>query len=211
MGLSNKNSNATFVSTFDGSFRVKLKGPQPGSVQRVNKNGDTVNEMCFNSLTGTISKIEYKVTEKYGDFWSISIADDQMYKLDLPVSSSSTFYFLNRLISDKLNVNEPIELKVFADVENDVKKTVILIYQGGEMIKGVYSKDEPGDLPAMKKIKFKGKETWDSTERDQYLRDYIEAHLIPEIKGATPTGGSEPEHVGDGPSDDDGALPWDKE
>lgn len=176
-------SNAIFLSTFDGFFEMKLKGPQPGSVQRVNKNNETINVMRFNTLVGKITKIEYKVTEKYGDFWSITVVDDRTYKLDLPVTSSSTFYFLNRLLNAELDLKAPVELKVFAEVEDDKKKTVILVKQGGKMINGVYTKENPQDLPAMKKVMFKGKEQWDSTDRDLFMRKAIETWVCPELDG----------------------------
>src|SRR6187399_3080423 len=140
MGLSMNDSNAIYLSTFDGFFERKLKEPQPGSVQRINKNNETINVLRFNTLIGKIAKIEYKVTEKYGAFWSVTIVDDAVYKLDLSVTSSSTFYFLNRLINESLDLKAPVELKVFAEVENDKKKTIILLKQGGKMIPGVYTK-----------------------------------------------------------------------
>lgn len=213
MGLSMSESNAIFLSTFDGFFEQKLKEPKPGSVQRVNKNNETINVFRFNTLVGKIAKVEYKVTEKFGDFWSITIVDDRTYKLDLQVTSSSTFYFLNRLINADLNLKAPIELKVFAEVENDKKKTVILLKQGGNMIPGVYSKDNPQDLPPMEKVMFKGKEQWDSTRRDQFLRGIIEKYVVPELDPAlAPTATvqqGEEAHL-DGPTDDKDLPDWAK-
>lgn len=191
MGLTMSDNNGIYLSTFDGYFEQKLKEPKPGSIQRVNKNNETINVMRFNTLVGKLSKIEYKHTEKYGDFWSLTIVDDQTYKLDLSVTSSSTFYFLNRLINSEVDLKAPIELKVFAEVEDDKKKTVILLKQGGKMINGVYTKDNPQDLPAMKQIMFKGKLEWDSTERDAYIRNIVETYVAPELDGHTPT--AEPE------------------
>lgn len=174
-------SNAIFLSTYDGFFEQKLKEPKPGCIQRVNKNNETINVLRFNTLIGKIVKIEYKTTEKFGDFWSITVVDDRAYKLDLSVTSSSTFYFLNRLINAELDLKAPVELKVFAEVENDKKKTVILLKQGGKMINGVYSKDNPQDLPPMEQVMFKGKLEWDSTKRDVFLRDIVEKHVAPEL------------------------------
>ena len=198
MGLSMDDNGAIFLSTFDGFFERKLKGPQAGSVQRVNKNNETINVMRFNILAGKLTKVEYKSTEKYGDFWSITIVDDQVYKLDLSVNSSSTFYFLNRLINAELDLKAPIELKIFAEVEDDKKKNIILIKQGGKSINGVYTKDNPQDLPPMEEIMFKGKLQWDSTKRDQFMREIIEKYVVPELPTVAATA-SEPL---DGPADD---------
>ena len=202
-------SNAIFLSTFDGFFEWKLKEPKPGSVQRINKNNETINVMRFNTLIGKITKIEYKVTDKYGDFWSITIVDDRTYKLDLPVSSSSTFYFLNRLINEELNLKAPVELKVFAEVDDDKKKTIILIKQGGKMINGVYTKDNPQDLPSMEKVLFKGKEQWDSTKRDRFLREIIEKYVAPELDGHVEPA-TEADHASDGPTEDTEMPDWAK-
>jgi hypothetical protein len=213
MGLSMSESNAIFLSTFDGFFEQKLKEPKPGSVQRVNKNNETINVFRFNTLVGKIAKIEYKVTEKFGDFWSVTIVDDRTYKLDLQVTSSSTFYFLNRLINAEINLKAPVELKVFAEVEDDKKKTVILLKQGGKMIQGVYSKDNPQDLPPMEKVMFKGKEQWDSTRRDVFLRGIIEKYVSPELdQSIIPTSTVQPgeeAHL-DGPTDDKDLPDWAK-
>ena len=214
MGLSMSESNAIFLSTFDGFFEQKLKEPKPGSVQRVNKNNETINVFRYNTLVGKIAKIEYKVTEKFGDFWSVTIVDDRTYKLDLQVTSSSTFYFLNRLINAEVNLKAPVELKVFAEVEDDKKKTVILLKQGGKMIAGVYSKDNPQDLPPMEKVLFQGKERWDSTRRDIFLRGIIEKYIVPELDAtiippnATTT--DAPEGHLDGPTDDKDLPDWAK-
>jgi hypothetical protein len=209
MGLSMNDSNAIFLSTFDGFFEWKLKEPKPGSVQRVNKNNETINVMRFNTLIGKITKIEYKVTEKYGAFWSLTIVDDRTYKLDLPVASSSTFYCLNRLINAELDLKAPVELKVFAEVENDKKKTIILIKQGGKMINGVYTKDNPQDLPSMEKVLFKGKEQWDSTKRDRFLREIIEKYVAPELDGHVEPQ-AEADHASDGPTEDTEMPEWAK-
>lgn len=204
-------SNAIYLSTFDGFFEQKLKAPAPGSVQRINKNNETINVFRFNTLIGKIVKIEYKATEKYGDFWSLTIVDDRTYKVDLAVTSSSTFYFLNRLINEEVDLKAPVELKVFAEVEDDKKKTVILLKQGGKMINGVYTKDNPQDLPAMEQIMFKGKLNWDSTKRDTFLRGIIEKYIVPELDvTAAPTAAAE-DHAPDGPADDTDLPEWAQE
>src|SRR6476660_269471 len=209
MGLSMNESNAIFLGTFDGFFEQKLKEPKPGSVQRVNKNNETINVFRFNTLVGKIVKIEYKTTEKFGDFWSVTIVDDRTYKLDLSVTSSSTFYFLNRLINAEVDLKAPVELKVFAEVENDKKKTVILLKQAGKMITGVYSKDNPQDLPPMEQVMFKGKLEWDSTKRDILLRGIIEKFIVPELDATAAPTVVDDGHL-DGPTDDQDLPEWAK-
>ncbi len=204
-------SNAIFLSTFDGFFEQKLKEPKPGCVQRVNKNNETINVLRFNTLIGKIVKIEYKKTEKFGDFWSITFVDDRAYKLDLAVASSSTFYFLNRLINADLDLKAPVELKVFAEVEDDKKKTVILLKQAGKMIGGVYTKDNPQDLPPMEQVMFKGKLEWDSTKRDQFLRDVIEKYVVPELDATAAPAGIDDQHHSDGPPEDTELPEWAKD
>lgn len=210
MGLSMEDASAIYLSTFDGFFERKLKEPKPGSIQRVNKNNETINVMRNNRLVGRLTKIEYKVTEKYGAFWSLTIVDDATYKLDLSVTSSSTFYFLNRLINADVDLKAPIELKVFAEVEDDKKKTVILLKQKGVFINGVYTKDNPQDLPPMKQVMFKGKLEWDSTDRDAFLRDVIEKYVAPELDDYAPAVDVADEPL-DGPMDDTDLPDWAKD
>ena len=187
MGLSVSDHNAIYLSTFDGTFRWKIKEPRPGSVQRVNKNGVTVNEMVFDQLSGKLVKIAYEEDKEYGNSWVLTIVDDKTYRLNLSVNSSSTFYFLNRLINADLDLKAPMLFKIFSEVENDKKKQVILISQGGKYIQGVYTKDNQQDLPQMEQIMFKGKLEWDSTKRDIFMRDLIEKYVVPELPASPGT------------------------
>ena len=208
MGLTTVDNNAIFLSTFDGFFEHKIKEPRPGSVQRVNKNGVTINVMRYNTLVGKLTKVEFKTTDEYGDFWSLTVVDDHTYKLDLPVNSPATYHVLNKLLNADLNLKAPMEFKVFGEVEGDKKRNVILVKQGGKMINGVYTKENPQDLPQMKQVMFKGKLQWDSTERDLFLKDLIEKYVIPELDGYVEPHTVDDDPFSDGPQDDVEMPDW---
>ena len=40
----------------------------------------------------------------------------------------------------------------------------------------------PGELPDLKKIKVKGKDTWDDSERLEFLEEYVKNTILPKIK-----------------------------
>lgn len=199
-----------YIGTFDGFFEVRQKEPGPGTIQRVTKNGKTINVLRYNQLAGILRGFEIKkakISDVEMEFFVLLIQADKLYQIDLQVSSSSTFYFISRLV--QCDIKKPMTLKIFANVENGKKKTVIVIYQEGskDAIKGLWTKDHPNGCPNLKKVMFKGKEQWDDTDRNEYVKKFALEKIVPQIEapiavGAASGVGAEAPHVSDGPKDD---------
>lgn len=202
-GLAMEEGGRVFLGIFDGLFEHKYKTPQPGCKQRINKNGKTIYYTPYNSLTGTLRGLTMKEAELVPGvktmFWAVTMqtADGKFLQIDLQESSSSTFYFLSRLVC--ADVTKPMKLKVFAEVKDDKKKTILLIYQGSDKpIAGLWTKDHPGDCPDMVKTMFRGKEVWDDTDRNAYVREYVYNTVASKIVAPVEAAESAP----DGPQDD---------
>lgn len=58
-------------------------------------------------------------------------------------------------------------------VDGDKRNSVMFINQDGKGLKHYWTKDNPGSLPNLEKIKIKGKDTWDDTKRLEYLENFI--------------------------------------
>jgi len=65
--------------------------------------------------------------------------------------------------------------------DGDKKSSVLFINQDGKGLKHFWTKDNPGDLPNLQKIKIKGKESWDDSERLEFLQDYVNKNILPKI------------------------------
>lgn len=74
--------------------------------------------------------------------------------------------------------------------EDGKKRSRMFIQQNGSWLKQYFTRDTPNGLPELKKIKVKGKETWDNTER----LDWFKETLIPKLnKKLEDIWGNEPE------------------
>lgn len=177
MGL-NKSANegTIFLSVANGKLVQQHKSPTENTVERINKKGRLVYEESFKDLTGFISKIETKENE-FGKQWHILFVDDkEKYLVQMPYSGRYSSSFLKALP----NVDKSKPVRFFPwemDDKNNTSKKVtgITLYQddgNGEVkIKPAYTKEDPNGLPEMKKIKVKGKETWDDSDMMAYLEE----------------------------------------
>ncbi len=212
-GLSMEVGGRTYLNTFDGFFELRKKEPEPGTIQRITKNGKTINVLRFNNLEGTVRGLEIKESEIAGvkmKFYVIIVEDDdkKIYQLDLAVNSSSTSLFLSRLM--QADITKPLRIKIFATVENDKKKTQILVYQGSDKpFKAFWTKENPAGCPPMVEVMFKGKKEWDDTERNAYIQKEVFTKIVPKIVKPVAAAGATTTEGPDGPPDDvdDSGLP----
>lgn len=63
------------------------------------------------------------------------------------------------------------------------RKTSLFINQDGKAVKWFWTKDNPGELPSLKKVKIKGKETWDDSDQIEFLQAYIKNEFLPKLNG----------------------------
>jgi hypothetical protein len=180
MGLNQSQIKGVFLSITNGKLVRQFASPTEKSVSRVNKMGREVHEEFYDSLSGWLTDIKTKESE-YGKFWVISIKDENVYyNLECKYDSGYAMSFLKAL--PNADLSEVITLSPKLIVDGDKKQSVLFISQNGNGLKHYWTKADPKELPDLQKIKVKGKETWDSSLRLEYLEDYVKLSILPKIK-----------------------------
>jgi hypothetical protein len=180
MGLNQSQSKGVFLSITNGKLVRQFSAPTDKSVSRVNKLGREVHEEFYDSLSGYLTDLKTKESE-YGKFWVITIKDDSVYyNLEMKYSSGYATSFLKAL--PNANLSEVINITPKLVIDGDKKQSVVFISQNGKGLKHFWTKDTPRELPPLKKIKVKGVETWDDTDRMDYLEDFVKLSILPKIK-----------------------------
>jgi hypothetical protein len=169
-----------FLSITTGKLVRQFSAPTDKSVSRVNKMGREVHEEFYDSLSGYITDLKTKEGD-YGKFWVVTIKDDSSYyNLEIKYSSGYATSFLKAL--PNADLSEVINITPKLVIDGDKKQSVIFISQNGKGLKHYWTKDNPRDLPPLKKIKVKGVETWDDTDRMDYLEDFVKLSILPKVK-----------------------------
>jgi len=180
MGLNQSQSKGVFLSITNGKLVRQFPSATEKSVSRVNKMGREVHEEFYDSLTGYLTDIKTKESE-YGKSWVLVIKDnDGSYNLDMKYSSGYSTSFLKAI--PNADLTQLITLSPKLIVDGDKKQSVLFISQNGKGLKHYWTKDTPRDLPPMVKVKVRGVDTWDDTERMDYLENYINVSILPKIK-----------------------------
>jgi hypothetical protein len=180
MGLNQSQSKGVFLSITNGKLVRQFASATEKSVSRVNKMGREVHEEFYDSLTGWLTDIKTKESE-YGKSWVLVLKDeDGSYNLEMKYSSGYSTSFLKAI--PNANLSEVITLSPKLIVDGEKKQSVLFISQNGKGLKHYWTKDNPRDLPQMKKVKVRGVDTWDDTERMDYLENYINVSILPKIK-----------------------------
>jgi hypothetical protein len=171
MGLNNNQSSSIYLQISNGKLVRSFSSPTPKSVSRTNKVGKEVHEEFYDSLTGYVKGISTKETE-YGKFWVINVNDGENdYTLSTNYSGGYAVSFLKAIPNADLSRVMNITPKIMVD--GDKRNSVMFINQDGKGLKHYWTKDNPGALPNLEKIKIKGKDTWDDSKRLEYLENFV--------------------------------------
>lgn len=182
MGLNNNQSAGVFLQVSRGKLVRQFTQKTEKSVMRVNKNGKTVHEEFYDSLTARLTDIKVKESD-FGKFWTLVFNDGSMnYFIDLNFSGGYAISFLKAL--PNADVTKDMTIVPKYTEEGDKKSSIIFINQNGKGLKHFWTKDNPGDLPPMVKIKVKGKEAWDDSDRLEYLLKYVNEVILPKVGGS---------------------------
>jgi hypothetical protein len=183
MGLNNNQVSAIYLQVSKGKLVRQFQNATERSVQRVNKNGKLVHEEFYDSLSAKLMDVKVKDSE-YGRFWTLTFNDGQMnYLLDLNFSGGYAISFLKAL--PNADVTKVMTIVPKYTEEGDKKSSVLFINQDGKGLKHFWTKDNPGDLPNLQKIKIKGKESWDDSDRLEFLQEYVTKNILPKIQYAS--------------------------
>lgn len=171
MGLNKHGDGGIYLGVSDGSLVQQHKDPIPGkTVTRTTKTGKTVHEEKFDYIEGLLISLKTKEND-YGKQYILGVQDgEDKYYINLPYSSRYSTSFLKCLPG--VDLSKVVKLMPWSmQDKNDASKKItgITMWQDGEKLTPAYTKENPNGLPEMKKVKIKGKDTWDSFEMDQFL------------------------------------------
>jgi hypothetical protein len=195
-------NSAIYYTISDGKICRQHKQPVEGSIERITKTGKTVYEKFFKALKGRIVKIDTKEGE-YGKFWVVTLQDDSGVNevLQFQYSSGYANGFLKAL--PNVDLGSDVVIAPNMQVDGDKKKTTIFLTQHGTPVKWFYTKDNPNGLPALQKVKVKGKETWDDSDAMEFLENMVNTQIKPKLRGAASVPANTPVAAGaDEPEDD---------
>jgi hypothetical protein len=181
MALQNSQSDSViFLSIANGKIVRQSKVPVENSVSRINKLGREVHELFYDSINGVITDVITRESE-YGKSWVVSIkSEGKLYKLEFNYSSGYATSFLKAL--PNVSFGNIVTLSPKLIIDGDKKKSVLFINQDGKGLKHFFTRDNPNGLPELKKIKIKGKESWDDSDRMEFLEQYVQNNIIPMLK-----------------------------
>jgi hypothetical protein len=181
MGLNqSQNESVIFLQISNGKIVRQSKVPVENSVSRINKLGREVHELFYDSINGVITDVVTRESE-YGKSWVVSIkSEGKLYKLEFNYSSGYATSFLKAL--PNVSFGDVVTLSPKLIIDGDKKKSVLFISQDGKGLKHFFTRDNPNGLPELKKIKIKGKESWDDSDRMEFLEQYVQNNIIPMLK-----------------------------
>ena len=184
MGLTKRNSG-TYISIFDGKFSQKVDENTAGASSRVNKLGNTVWELFFDSFSGYLKSINIKDGE-YGKQWVFGFeANGKRFYWNVNFSNNFATQFLK--ILPNIDLSQPIKLSPSSKIVDGKPQSSLFVNQGDKVMKHAYTKENPNGLPPLELIKVKGKDTWDDTKRLEFLQNMVETEIMPKLEKQTIT------------------------
>jgi hypothetical protein len=200
MALGNSSSNI-YLSIADGKIVRRFKEPTANSKQRTSKTGKIVHEESYDFVSGIITDISTKDSE-YGKFWNVRLQDGHdTYVLQFQYSGGNASSFLKAI--PNADLAKEIKIKPRVEMNGDKKRTTVMLIQDDTIIRWKWTKDNPGDLPSLKKVKVKGVEQWDDSDMMEALEAYIDEHVKPKLKPAV--GANDTTIIG---AEDDNDVPF---
>lgn len=181
--------NVIYLSIADGKIVRRMKEPTVISKQRTTKDGKVVHEELYDYVSGTITDISTRENE-YGKFWNVTLVDDlhTKYVLQFKYSGGNATSFLKSI--PNADVTKPITIMPRIQMQGDKKRTSVILIQD-QPIRWKWTKDNPGDVPQLRKIKVKGIEQWDDSDMMDYLETYLISHIKPKLTGVATFGASD--------------------
>jgi len=204
MGLSNR-EGGKYITILGGKFSVRTNKENPEAIERVNKVGNTVYEVFYDSFTGKIVNIRTRDGE-YGKSWEFDFQDGgEIYTLQLSYSNSYATNILKML--PNIDLSKEMKVQPSQKMEDGKIKSSLFISQDGVTLKHAYTMAEPNGLPPMVQIVVKGQTVWDDTERLAFLQEMVDRDIIPQLEGATKSKADETPKTGlEGEFDNDNPL-----
>lgn len=179
MALLNKGSKGIYLSIQSGKIAHRQAEATATSKARTLESGKVIHEELYDSLEGRITNVTFKDGD-YGTQLIITVDNDgEVANLQMPLSSNPASGFLKCL--PNLNANEPVKFSPKMEEKDGKRKTTLFVNQNGAAVKWYWTKDNPGKLPPLAKVKIKGKETWDDSDQIDFLKAYVNDEFLPKL------------------------------
>ena len=192
MALGNSNS-AIYLSVSDGKIVRRFKEPTAQSKARTNKMGNTVHEESYDYVEGMITGITVRDSD-YGKFWCVNIQDGaDAYILQFQYSGGNANSFLKSI--PNADLRKPIRIRPAVEIDGDKKRSKLFLVQDDKALRWFWTKENPGQMPNLKKIKIKGVEQWDDSDMMEFLESYVKEHITPKLGGGDIANAQEDEDV----------------
>jgi len=192
MALGNSNS-AIYLSVSDGKIVRRFKEPTAQSKARTNKMGNTVHEESYDYVEGMITGITVRDSD-YGKFWCVNIQDGaDAYILQFQYSGGNANSFLKSI--PNADLRKPIRIRPAVEIDGDKKRSKLFLVQDDKALRWFWTKENPGKMPSLKKIKIKGVEQWDDSDMMEFLEAYVKEHITPKLGGSDIANAQEDEDV----------------
>jgi hypothetical protein len=160
MGLSNNTGSIIYLNMKGGKFARK------------NTNGDIE---LFDSVSGVIKNAEFKDDEYQGTKFRkllLTLEDEGTRYLCQVRTDSGYFRGLTNSIANA-DINQEVKLIANSKTgDNGKPQTTIFVNQNGKALKWKWSKDNPGDLPELEKVKVKGQFVYDNSKQLEYFEKF---------------------------------------
>ena len=180
-GFTNRDTK-TYFNILGGKFSIRVPEGTEGSVSRVNKVGNTVHEVYHENFEGLLVGIRVTDSVEYGKSWNFDfVAGGEDYTLKLSYSNSFAVAILKML--PNIDLSKPFKLSPVSKVVDGKTQSSLFINQDGQAVKHAYTRENPNGMPDLEKIKVKGKDTWDDSERLEFLENMVITDIAPKLEG----------------------------
>ena len=185
-----KKQNKTFLSiNANGKIAQSVSEGTTGAVSRTLDNGRVVHQLENDGIQGKITGMYFKDHPEYGK--SLNVIIDDEYALQLKCGSRYYYSFVKAL--PNVDFSREVSLVPWRKEVDGKVKAALYINQGGkESVKWHFTQDDPKGMPDMKKVKVKGKETWDDTDLQEFFEVYLTENIFSLFTQAEPAASTEP-------------------
>lgn len=158
----------TFVNFKEGKLYVKKDGVA----------------QFFSDLTGVLTDLNI-VDDEYDNkkfkVLELRVVDgDETFLLKMRLESAYARMFCHQI--ENCTIGEPIMFCPAMSEENGKKQYKLFLRQDNKAMKHRYTKADPGDLPPLQKVTFKGEEHWDNTAAMTFYTELLIHKVKPSLQ-----------------------------
>jgi hypothetical protein len=178
----------TYLGIKYGKIVQRVPEGTPGAVQRITKAGKPVCEAQYTFVKGKLLEISAFEHEEYGQQWTFILQDgSEVYHLQLGEKENTRALTGLLYALPGCDFAKPVAIYPYDFTGKDGKNRAgVTLKQDDKKVEWFFTREDPKGLPALKQVSINGKETWDDSERMQFLRRYVEQHITPQLPSFAP-------------------------